>query len=160
MDGWYGDYLKGAYADYMDRVDELTAMSGFAQRFDEMQDLLAQIVLLNGETNDRGVEDDSQAIRLTTIHQAKGLEYDVVFVIGCADGLFPGRRAIESGDVEEERRLFYVAVTRAKNELYLSYPKIASRAGPGGMLLTPSRFLQEIPPDLYEALRIKRSAGW
>lgn len=160
MDGWYGDYLKGAYADYMDRVDELTAMSGFAQRFDEMQDLLAQIVLLNGETNDRAVEDDTQAIRLTTIHQAKGLEYDVVFVIGCADGLFPGRRAIESGDVEEERRLFYVAVTRAKNELYLSYPKIASRAGPGGMLLTPSRFLQEIPPDLYEALRIKRSAGW
>ncbi|MGY8718959.1 MAG: ATP-dependent helicase [Verrucomicrobiia bacterium] len=160
MDGWYGDYLKGAYADYMDRVDELTAMSGFAQRFEEMQDLLAQIVLLNGETNDRAVEDDTQAVRLTTIHQAKGLEYDVVFVIGCADGLFPGRRAIESGDVEEERRLFYVAVTRAKNELYLSYPKIANRAGPGGMLLTPSRFLQEISPDLYEALRIKRSAGW
>ncbi len=160
MDGWYGDYLKGAYADYIDRIDELTALSGFAARFTEMQDLLAQIVLLNGETNDRGVEDEAEAIRLTTIHQAKGLEYDVVFVIGCADGLFPGRRAIESGDVEEERRLFYVAVTRAKNELYLCYPKIATKAGPGGMLLTPSRFLQEIPPDLYEGLRIKRSAGW
>jgi DNA helicase-2/ATP-dependent DNA helicase PcrA len=160
LDGWYGDYMKGAYADYIDRLDELTALSGFAARFTSMQDLLAQIVLLNGETNDRSVEDDAEAIRLTTVHQAKGLEYDVVFVIGCADGMFPGRRAIESGDVEEERRLFYVAVTRAKNELYLCYPRVATKAGPGGMLLTPSRFLQEIPPDLYENLRIKRSAGW
>jgi DNA helicase-2/ATP-dependent DNA helicase PcrA len=74
--------------------------------------------------------------------------------------MFPGRRSIESGDVEEERRLFYVAVTRAKNELYISYPKVASRAGPGGMMLTPSRFLEELPEDLYEELRIKRSYGW
>ncbi|MCF3650953.1 ATP-dependent helicase [Synoicihabitans lomoniglobus] len=160
MDGWYGDYLKGAYADYMDRIDELTALSGFAARFDAMQDLLAQIVLLNGETSDRAVEPNQEAIKLTTIHQAKGLEYDIVFVIGCADGLFPGRRAIEANDVEEERRLFYVAVTRAKNELYLCYPKIATKAGPGGMLLTPSRFLQELDPSLYDALRIKRAHGW
>jgi DNA helicase-2/ATP-dependent DNA helicase PcrA len=68
-------------------------------------------------------------------------------VIGLADGQFPGRRSIEAGDVEEERRLFYVAVTRARNELYLSYPKIASRPGPGGMMLTPSRFLQELSPE-------------
>ncbi|MCC5022427.1 MAG: ATP-dependent helicase [Candidatus Synoicihabitans palmerolidicus] len=160
MDGWYGDYLKGAYADYMDRIDELTAMSGFAARFTEMQDLLAQIVLLNGETTDRSVEADQEAIKLTTVHQAKGLEYDVVFVIGCADGSFPGRRSIEAGDVEEERRLFYVAVTRAKNELYLCYPRIASRPGPNGMMNTPSRFIQELSLDLYEALRIKRSTGW
>ncbi len=160
IDGWYGDYLKGAYADYIDRLDELGALAGFAARFTEMQDLLAQIVLLNGETNDKGVEESSEAIRLTTVHQAKGLEYDVVFVIGCADGTFPGRRSIEAGDVEEERRLFYVAVTRAKNELYLCYPRVATKAGPGGMLLTPSRFIQEIPPDLYEPLRIKRASGW
>lgn len=160
IDGWYGDYLKGAYADYMDRLDELTALSGFAARFTEMQDLLAQIVLLNGETTERQVEADAEAIKLTTVHQSKGLEFDVVFVIGCADGMFPGRRSIEAGDVEEERRLFYVAVTRAKNELYMCYPKIATRAGPGGMLLTPSRFLQELSPDLYEALRIKRAARW
>ena len=70
-------------------------------------------------------------MKLTTVHQAKGLEYDVVFLIGLADGQFPGRRSIEAGDVEEERRLFYVAVTRARNELYLSFPKIASRPGPG-----------------------------
>jgi DNA helicase-2/ATP-dependent DNA helicase PcrA len=160
IDGWYGDYLKGAFADYLDRLDELKALVGFAQRFEQTQDFLAQIVLLNSETSDRHVEPDAEAIKLTTIHQAKGLEYDVVFLIGLADGQFPGRRAIESGDVEEERRLFYVAVTRARNELYLSYPKVATRGGPGGMLLTPSRFILELPPDLYEPLRIKRSYGW
>src|SRR5690606_12529306 len=125
-----------------------------------MQDFLAQIVLLNSETSDRHVDPDTEAIKLTTIHQAKGLEYDVVFLIGVADGMFPGRRAIESGDVEEERRLFYVAVTRAKNELYLCFPKVATKAGPGGMLLSPSRFLLEIPQELYEPLRIRRSYGW
>lgn len=160
IDGWYGDYLKGAYADYVERFDELKALVGFAGQFQEMQDLLAQIVLLNGEANERGVDPDAEAIKLTTVHQAKGLEYDVVFIVGLADGQFPGRRSIEANDVEEERRLFYVAVTRARNELYLCYPKVASRAGPGGMLLQPSRFLMEISGDLYEPLRIKRSFGW
>ena len=160
IDGWYGDYLKGAFADYVERLEELKALIGFASRFDSMQDLLAQIVLLNGETSDRHVETDTEAIKLTTVHQAKGLEYDVVFLIGLADGMFPGRRSIEAGDVEEERRLFYVAVTRAKNELYLCYPRVASRAGPGGMLLNPSRFLGELSSDLYEQLKIRRSFGW
>ena len=160
IEGWYGDYLKGAYADYTDRLEELKALVGFASRFEEMQDLLAQIVLLNGETSEREVDPDAEAIKLTTVHQAKGLEYDVVFLIGAADGQFPTRRSIEAGDVEEERRLFYVAVTRAKNELYISYPRVATRAGPGGMMLTPSRFLTELPDDLYEELRIKRSYGW
>jgi len=160
IEGWYGDYLKGAFADYVERLDELKALVGFAGRFEAMQDLLAQIVLLNSETSDRQVDPDAEAVKLTTVHQAKGLEYDAVFLIGLADGQFPGRRAIEAGDVEEERRLFYVAVTRARNELYLCYPKVATRAGPGGMLLTPSRFLTELDPSLYEPLRIKRSYGW
>ena len=160
IDGWYGDYLKGAYADYADRLEELNALVGFAQRFEETQDFLAQILLLNSETSDRNVDPDSEAIKLTTVHQAKGLEYDVVFVIGLADGQFPGRRSIEAGDVEEERRLFYVAVTRARNELYLSFPKSASRPGPGGMMNTPSRFLQELSPSLYQELKIRRMTGW
>ncbi len=160
IDGWYGDYLKGAYADYTDRLEELKALVGFAQRFEETQDFLAQILLLNSETSDRHVDQEMDAVKLTTVHQAKGLEYDVVFLIGLADGQFPGRRSIEAGDVEEERRLFYVAVTRARNELYLCYPKIASRPGPGGMMNTPSRFLQELSPDLYQQLKIKRITPW
>ena len=160
IDGWYGDYLKGAYADYMDRLEELKALVGFAQRFEETQDFLAQILLLNSETSDRHVDQEMDAVKLTTVHQAKGLEYDVVFLIGLADGQFPGRRSIEAGDVEEERLLFYVAVTRARNELYLCYPKIAARPGPGGMINTPSRFLQELSPDLYQQLKIKRMQPW
>ncbi|MEN9403257.1 MAG: ATP-dependent helicase PcrA [Verrucomicrobiota bacterium] len=160
IEGWYGDYMKGEYADYIDRIEELKGLIGFAGQFTQMSELLAQILLLNGETSDREIQPDTECIKLTTIHQAKGLEYDVVFLIGAAEGQFPGYRTIESGDFEEERRLFYVAVTRAKNELYISYPRVASRPGPGGMMLQPSRFLQELPNDLYDELRIKRTFGW
>ncbi|AOS44721.1 ATP-dependent DNA helicase PcrA [Lacunisphaera limnophila] len=160
IEGWYGDYMKGEYADYTDRLEELKGLVGFAGQFTQMTDFLAQIMLLNGETSEREIQPDTECIKLTTIHQAKGLEYDVVFLIGAAEGQFPGYRTIESGDFEEERRLFYVAVTRAKNELYISYPRVASRPGPGGMMLSPSRFLQELPSDLYDELRIKRSYGW
>ncbi len=160
IDGWYGDYLRGAFADYIDRLEELKAMIGFAARFDEMQDMLAQITLMNGETSEKKIENsDTDALRLTTVHQAKGLEYAVVFLINLADGNFPLRRAIEAGDVEEERRLFYVAVTRARDELYLCYPKVNTKGGPA-TLLSPSRFLQELPPDLYQPLVIKRRLGW
>ena len=160
IDGWYGDYMKGEYADYIDRLEELKALIGFASRFDDIGEMLSQVALMNGETSDRSVEVPPDSVKLTTVHQSKGLEFDVVFVIGVADGMFPGRRSIEAGDVEEERRLFYVAVTRAKNELYICYPKVASRAGPGGMLLTPSRFITELEPRLYEPVRIKRNYGW
>jgi len=160
IEGWYGDYMKGEYADYIDRIEELKGLIGFAGQFTQMSEFLAQIMLLNGETSEREIQPDTESIKLTTIHQAKGLEYDVVFLIGAAEGQFPGYRTIESGDFEEERRLFYVAVTRAKNELYISYPRVASRPGPGGLMLQPSRFLQELPSDLYDELRIKRSYGW
>ena len=95
-----------------------------------MQELIAQITLLNSEVADRNIEDSDAAIRLTTVHQAKGLEYDVVFLIGAAENLFPIRRAVEAGDTEEERRLFYVAVTRARDELYLLFPKMNTKGGP------------------------------
>jgi DNA helicase-2/ATP-dependent DNA helicase PcrA len=159
IDGWYGDYLKGAFANYVSRLDDLKSLIGFATRFEDMQDMLAQIMLLNGETSNRSADPDADALRLTTVHQAKGLEYAAVFLIGLADGMFPLRRSIEAGDVEEERRLFYVAVTRARDELYLCWPKVNTKGGPA-MLMTPSRFLQEIPADLYQPLKIKRSYGW
>ncbi|MBL9200986.1 MAG: ATP-dependent helicase, partial [Opitutaceae bacterium] len=158
IDGWYGDYLKVAFANYVYRLDDLKSMIGFASRYEEMQELLAQIMLLNSETSDRSADPDADALRLTTVHQAKGLEYAAVFLIGLADGSFPLRRAIEAGDVEEERRLFYVAVTRARDELYLCFPKVNTKGGPA-MLQTPSRFLTELAPELYQPLRMKRSYG-
>jgi DNA helicase-2/ATP-dependent DNA helicase PcrA len=159
IEGWYGDYLKGAYANYTSRLDDLKSLIGFASRFDDMQDLLAQIQLLNSETSDRQVDPDADALRLTTVHQAKGLEFGVVFILGLADGMFPLRRAIEADDLDEERRLFYVAVTRAKDELYLCYPKVNAKGGPA-TLLSPSRFLTEVSEELHQPLRLRRSWGW
>jgi DNA helicase II / ATP-dependent DNA helicase PcrA len=159
IDGWYGDDLKGRFANYLSRLDDLKSMIGFASRYEDMQELLAQIMLLNGETTNRSVDPAADALRLTTIHQAKGLEFAAVFLIGLADGSFPLRRAIESGDVEEERRLFYVAVTRARDELYLCFPQVSTRGGPG-MMQSPSRFLTELAPNLYQQLKMKRSYGW
>ncbi len=159
IDGWYGDYLKGAYANYVSRLDDLKSMIGFAARYEDMHQLLVEVMLLNSETSDRSADPDADSLRLTTVHQAKGLEYAAVFLIGLADGSFPLRRAIEAGDVEEERRLFYVAVTRARDELYLCFPKVNTKGGPA-MLQSPSRFLQELPSDLYQPLRMKRSYGW
>jgi DNA helicase II / ATP-dependent DNA helicase PcrA len=151
IEGWYGDFLQTAYPDAERRREDLDGLVAFAQRFGTMAELLAQLILMNSETTERGIELDDDAVRMTTIHQAKGLEYNVVFVIGCADELFPLRRAIEEGDLEEERRLFYVAVTRAKDELYLTIPILNSGRG-GALRLDPSRFIQELPPSRYERL--------
>jgi DNA helicase-2/ATP-dependent DNA helicase PcrA len=159
LDGWYGDYLKGAYANYESRLDDLRSLVGFASRHEDMHELLAQVMLLGSETGDRSSDPTEDALRLTTVHQAKGLEYAAVFLIGLAEGSFPLRRAIEAGDLEEERRLFYVAVTRARDELYLCFPKLNTKGGPA-MLQSPSRFLEELPPDLYQPLRPRRSLGW
>lgn len=150
IDGWYGDFLKKIYPNWQQRFDDLESMIGFAEKFDSLSELLAQLALLNSETTDKDMRESSgetDSLRLSTIHQAKGLEFPVVFVIGCADGLFPLRRAIEDGDLDEERRLFYVACTRAKDRLYLLYPKIASSRSPD--LLNVSQFIREADPATY-----------
>jgi DNA helicase-2/ATP-dependent DNA helicase PcrA len=108
--------------------------------------------------------DETDNVTLSSIHQAKGLEWKVVFVIWLADGMFPSLRSIESpGAIEEERRLFYVAITRAKDELYLTYPNLRPNAGYGEMLQRPSRFLGEIPSALLEEWQIsggRSQWGW
>lgn len=152
VDGWYGDYLKTLYTNWRSRQDDLESLEGFAARYETMPELLAQLVLLNSETSDRSVEIGENSIRLTTIHQAKGLEFPIVFIIGAAEMLFPLKRAIEEDNIDEERRLFYVAVTRAKDELYISYPKVTMQGGPP-TLLKPSRFVSEVDAERYEVLR-------
>ena len=159
IDGWYGDYLKGAFNNYPTRLDDLKSMVGFAGRFNEMSEMLGQVMLLSTETTSRSDDPNDDALRLTTVHQAKGLEFPIVFLVGLAENMFPLRRSIESGDIEEERRLFYVAVTRAKDQLYLCYPKVNTKGGPA-MLMTASRFIEELSPDLHQPLRLKRSYGW
>jgi DNA helicase-2/ATP-dependent DNA helicase PcrA len=84
-----------------------------------------------------------------TLHNAKGLEYPVVFMIGMEDGVFPHMRSIEAGDIEEERRLCYVGVTRAMRKLYLTHARTRAMYG-GREWNVPSRFLAEIPAELTD----------
>jgi len=112
---------------------------------------------VTGQDVAAGEEDEREMLVLSTVHQAKGLEWNVVFVIGLADGLFPSFRSTNSEEgVEEERRLFYVACTRAKDELYLTYPQWSKEGAWRQAVQRVSRFLAELDPDRYEPWQIDR----
>jgi len=159
IEAGYEDYLEETYANYRTRLEDLQQLGVFAQQYPNVEDFLTQLALLSNveAEDDSPTSKDDEQLKLSTIHQAKGLEFDVVFVIMLCDGLFPSGRSLDFPDaLEEERRLLYVALTRARNELYLSYPLI--RAGFGGMgdsMQRPSRFLQEIPKDQVEEWSLK-----
>jgi len=160
IDAGYDDYLKENFANYRTRLEDLEQLAVFAYQFESVEDFLTQLALLTNveAEDDKAAKDDTEKIRLSTIHQAKGLEFEAVFVIMLCDGLFPSSRSMESDEgEEEERRLFYVAITRAKTELYLSYPLMrASFANSGGDgMQRPSRFLSEIPRDLLNEWRLR-----
>jgi DNA helicase-2/ATP-dependent DNA helicase PcrA len=160
MDAGYGDYLKETYDNFQRRQEELQQLAEFAYQFGSVEEFLTQLALLtNVEAEDgQAAKDDTEKIRLSTIHQAKGLEFDVVFVIMLCDGMFPSERSMQTPEgEEEERRLFYVAVTRARNELYLSYPLVRAGYGGSGMgdMQMPSRFLGEIPRDLLNEWNLR-----
>ena len=153
LEGWYPDLLKTLFADASRREEDLASLIAFSQKFTTVDEMLAQLVLMTSETSSQSYDQKEDVLRLTTIHQAKGLEYPIVFVIGLADEQFPLRRAIESGDLEEERRLFYVSVTRAKDLLYLLYPMMHINQGIPDRK-SPSRFLCELPTSSYQAIKI------
>ena len=158
IDAGYDDYLKETYDNYQRRLDELQQLAEFAFQFGSVEDFLTQLALLTNVEAEEDPHDDTEKIKLSTIHQAKGLEFDVVFAIMLCDGLFPSARSMESAEgEEEERRLFYVAITRAKNELYLCYPLIRASFGNSGGdgMQQPSRFLSEIPKDLLNRWNLR-----
>lgn len=149
----YEDYMKTKFANFDARREDLATLAGFAGQFDSTPEFLSQLALLGGvETADAFAgEADSEKITLSTLHQAKGLEWRVVFLVWLADGMFPSARSLESPDsIEEERRLFYVGITRCKDELYLTYPELRLNAGYGDNFQRPSRFLSELPENLME----------
>jgi len=158
MDAGYDDYLKETYDNYERRLDEIQQLAEFAFQFGSVEEFLTQLALLTNVEAEDDPADDTEKIKLSTIHQAKGLEFEVVFVIMLCDGLFPSARSSESNDgEEEERRLFYVSITRAKNELYLTYPLIRGGFGASGAdtFQSPSRFLSEIPKGLLNEWNLR-----
>ena len=160
IDAGYDDYLKETFTNYRLRLEDLEQLAVFAYQFNSVEDFLTQLALLTNveAEDDRTADRDAEQIKLSTIHQAKGLEFDAVFVIMLCDGLFPSERTLNADDgEEEERRLFYVAITRARNELYLIYPLIRASFGSSGgdAMQHPSRFLSEIPGDLLNEWNLR-----
>jgi DNA helicase-2/ATP-dependent DNA helicase PcrA len=123
-------------------------------------EFLQQIALLSDADARR---DDEGLVTLMTLHNAKGLEFPIVFIIGCEDGVFPHSRALDEGDVEEERRLAYVGITRAMREIYITYARRRNAFGANATGLR-SRFVDEIPAELTDqpdrnAIGLGRPAG-
>ncbi len=150
----YDEYMQAKFSNYESRREDLNTLAAFATQFESTEDFLSQLALLGGvETADAFAGDpDSEKITLSTLHQAKGLEWKVVFLVWLADGMFPSSRSLESpAAIEEERRLFYVGITRCKDELYLTYPELRLGGGYGDNFQRPSRFLSELPEHLLES---------
>jgi DNA helicase-2/ATP-dependent DNA helicase PcrA len=150
------------------RIENLQELVGVAGEFDAnravegfsdvspLEEFLAQISLYSDQDS---LKTDESLATLMTLHNAKGLEYDAVFMIGCEEGVFPHMRSIEEGNLEEERRLCYVGVTRARKRLYMTYARRRSLHGGRGYNL-PSRFLAEIPESLVERESTASPTGW
>jgi DNA helicase-2/ATP-dependent DNA helicase PcrA len=143
-------YLSHTYDNYEERAEDLAQLARNVGQEENLEEFLAQIALLSEV--DSPTEADDDCVTLSTIHQAKGLEWKVVFIIFLGEGQFPHRRVIESGstdDIEEETRLFYVAVTRAQDQLYLSFPRYNGRSY-DAQFCPPSRFLTTLPAELMQ----------
>ncbi len=149
----YIEYLKFTYPNYEARLEDVGQLINFSTKYDSLDAFLSELSLMSGLSGEEVVaagDFDEERVILSTIHQAKGLEWQVVFIIWCAEGRFPNPKAVEEGAIEEERRLFYVASTRAMDELYLCYPILAFDRQAGHIIMRPSRFLAELKGSLYE----------
>ena len=156
----YDDYAKVNFTNYELRKEDLTQLAAFARQFKDLNEFLSQLALISNVDAEAAPNQtaDKETVNLSTVHQAKGLEFHTVFVIWLTDGMFPSSRSMdERKDLEEERRLFYVAITRAKDELYLTYPHMRLTGGYGDVFQRPSRFLKEIPNKLVEDWEVKRT---
>jgi DNA helicase-2/ATP-dependent DNA helicase PcrA len=155
----YDDYAKANFTNYELRREDLNQLAAFARQFKDVNEFLSQLALISNIDSEPALDqsNDNEAVNLSSVHQAKGLEYHTVFVIWLTDGMFPSTRSLETRDaIEEERRLFYVAITRARDELYLTFPHMRLSGGYGDIFQRPSRFLKEIPDQLIEDWQIRR----
>lgn len=159
VEAHYAEYADRTFTNATARRDDLEHLAAYAERYAQPSDFLAELALVQGmaaENVGAGAPSDDQLI-LSSVHQAKGLEWPICFVLWLAEGRFPSSQGLRTPtELEEERRLFYVAVTRAMSELYLCYPTIEEgRDGPS-KLLRPSRFLSEVDhsPPVFDRWQI------
>lgn len=156
LQGGYPATIRARYERPDQRVADVEQMAVLAAKYDSLERLIADLLLAGdvygADTLAAPEGGPEEHLVLSSIHQAKGLEWPKVFVIRLVEEGFPNARALnEPGGEEEERRIFYVAVTRAMDELYLTYPTLLQRGGWGiSVLAKPSRFLAEIDPGLIE----------
>lgn len=151
---YYNPIFKIQYDDFHKRGKDLEIFMNISANYRSLDSLLADMAIEPPVYSvvDIGAEDkQDEYVTLSTIHSAKGLEWDSVFIIHCLDGFFPmSRNADSDKSLEEERRLMYVAVTRAKNNLFVTYPMNIYERESGRTLSKPSRFISSITPDLAE----------
>ena len=148
---YYFPILKERYDDYPKRIRDLKHLPVMVERYDSLGEFLADITLEPPDESVTGIQApdrDDERLVLSTIHSAKGLEWRCVFVIWLVDGRFPSLYVSTDEDLEEERRLLYVAVTRAKQSLYLTFPVQVYDKVTGSVLSEPSRFLEDVPASL------------
>ncbi|NWK56048.1 ATP-dependent helicase [Verrucomicrobiaceae bacterium N1E253] len=160
LEGVYDDYMRASFDNYEHRKQDIEQLMEYGEGFDDVLEFLAQLSLMSsvdGDPQKNQRKEDDESVMLSSIHQAKGLEWKVVFLVWLADGMFPNGRVLETGDeqmFEEERRLFYVAVTRAKDQLYLTYPMTNPKSYTGEYMMRPSRFLDAIPDEMTEEWKV------
>lgn len=162
----YREYLDAEYQNSRERREDLEQFALFAEQYQDLGAFLDAVTLTGDfgglmdpelEKRDEGYSEEKMI--LSTIHQAKGLEWENVFVINVAEGAFPSDKSFANPkEIEEERRLFYVAITRAKKRLFLTY---GITSGYENITIRqPSTFLDEIPKSLIEEIRLRHQAGW
>jgi DNA helicase-2/ATP-dependent DNA helicase PcrA len=165
----YEQHLQETYENAEARSEDLKQLALYASKYDSTESFLSELALISterfgapqamvGEDVVQGGEED-ELLTLTSVHQAKGAEWKVVFIIWAAEGKFPSPRSLKEIDSEEEeRRLWYVALTRAKDELYLTYPLMITDYNRQTVLQKPSRFVMEVPPALFEIWSLEEDA--
>lgn len=159
--GPYRDQALSQYANGETRLEDLERLADYAEPWSEVSVFLQEISLMSGlaAQSVRPGEPPEDQLTLSTVHQAKGLEWRAVFVLWLAEGHFPSALALRDPEgEEEERRLFHVAATRARDHLTLCFPLLSQEGGQGRLLLRPSRFLAELTdPSLYERWQVEEA---
>ncbi len=159
---YYLPLMRDAYPDdYPKRERDLEHFQNITERYRSLDQMLADMALEPPSDSLGGVlatDPEEGYVTLSTIHSAKGLEWRVVFLIWAADGRFPGPMSVGVEELEEERRLMYVAITRARDELYLSYPIYMFDRANGYTMGRASRFLEDLPPEILPTATLQESS--